>query len=99
MLITGYSKSVRSEAPSTSSYCQRSPVKSPSKLTLESGVEAFALYPDAEEVNICQVQEVPIFFKLSFEAKTDLCFAGIELLSKSAAMTICPKRFQNSKLF
>jgi len=55
---------------------------------LTPDIEAFNplnVYPDATGDNSFKVDHVPLSIKLGFKAETDLCFLGIELLSRSFA--------------
>lgn len=48
-------------------------------------VEAFDIYQDVADDNICAVSQVPLLFSIKFTAETELCLVGFELLSRSCA--------------
>jgi hypothetical protein len=50
-------------------------------------VEVFNLFQDVNKANVCQVTQVPVFFRIKFTAKTKLSLVGFELLSRSFPAT------------
>jgi len=73
---------------------QRLDGKKPAQETCSPDTLAFDLFPDALEVNICKIIQIPFVFLLDFRSVTDLNLVGLELLSRSCRpATADPNRF------